>query len=106
MDGRGVVRPPYPVALRLYLIAAQRWPEVDAAYASVDLIRFPPHRFLNCVQKWCLDRVEPDKQEEWWYQMNLPLPGREKKASPAQIEDEGEGFMSLMATHAANTGRS
>jgi len=38
--------------------------------------------------------------------MNLPLPGREKKASPAQIEDEGEGFMSLMATHAANTGRS
>lgn len=93
--------PPYQVALRLYLIAAERWPEVDAAYPSVDLIRFPPHRFLNFVYAWCLARIEPDKLEEWLYLLNQPLPGQEKKVTDAMAESEGESFMNLMTQHQA-----
>lgn len=99
-------RPPYQVALRLYAIAAERWPEVDAAYASVDLIRFPPHRFLNCVYAWCLDRIAPDKLEEWIHMLYQPLPGaKPAQVTEAQAEVEGQSFMNFMAAHAANTAR-
>ena len=97
MAGGGVVGKPYPRALRLYSIAADNWPLIDAHYASVDLIRFPPHRFLNCVYAWCVDRINPDKLEEWLFMLDSPLPGREKEVSAVQAADEGESFMALMA---------
>lgn len=96
MDDRGVDRPPYQLALRLYVIATEHWALIDAEYASVDLIRFPPHRFLNCVWKWCIDRIPSDKLEEWEWSMNQPLPGREKKKAPAPTEADESGFMDLM----------
>jgi hypothetical protein len=96
VDGGGVGRTPYQVALRLYAIAEERWAEVDAAYPSVDLLRLPIHRFLNYVYAWCLERVEAEKLEQWRWEMNQPLPGREKDVTDAQVEEEGRGFMDLM----------
>lgn len=97
MDGGGVVGTPYPVTLRLYLIAIEHWPNIDAAYASVDLIRLAPHRFLNCVYAWCTERIAPEKLEEWLFMLGQPLPGQaKKKATPAQVDDEGASFMALM----------
>jgi hypothetical protein len=96
-----VVRPPYPVALRLYLIAAERWPEIDAAYASVDLMRLPTYRFLNCIWTWCVDRVPSDKREDWITQMNEPLPGRKVKRAPtqAELDADADTFMIALAAH-------
>jgi hypothetical protein len=92
-----VVRPPYPVVLRLYAIAVERWAELDATYASIDLIRLPPHRFLNLVWTWCLEHLPADKKEEWLYQMSSPLPGQEKKKpSASEIDADGEAFIALM----------
>jgi len=94
-----VVRPPYQVALRLYFIASEHWPLIDAAYPSVDLIRFPAHRFLNFVYAWATERVPPDKLEEWLHMLNQPLPGRERqKPTEDELQAEGESFMAAMAT--------
>lgn len=98
-----MVWPPYQVVLRLYYIASEHWPVIDAHYASVDLIRLPAHRFLNCVYAWCLDRVPPDKAEEWIIMLNEPLQGRAKKEpSDMEAQIEGESFMNFMAQHQAN----
>lgn len=97
MDGRGMVGTPYQVAQRLYVIAEMYWAEIDAHYLAVDLIRLPPHRFLNAVYTWVLGRIAPDKHEQWLAQLNAPLPGAEVKApTEAQIEAEGADFMATM----------
>lgn len=101
MDDRGVDRPPYQVALRLYAVAAERWAEVDAAYYMVDLIRVAPHRFLNFVYAWCVERIDPEKREDWERMLEAPLPGMEKaKPTEVMIEAEGASFMALMQSEA------
>lgn len=97
-------RPPYPVALRLYAIAAERWAEIDSCYASIDLIAYPPHRFMNLIYGWCVERVQPEKREEWEMMLETPLPGLEKaEPTPFQAEDEAADFMATMAMHQART---
>jgi hypothetical protein len=91
-----VVRPPYPAVLRLYAIAEQRWAEIDATYITVDLLRLPPHRFLNAVYAWCLNHIDPEKREEWDAMLEAPLDGSRAKPTDAQIESEGADFMALM----------
>ncbi len=103
MDDRGVDGTPYQAALRLYVIADERWPEIEAAYYAADLIRFSPAKFLNCVYSWCVARIDPEKREQWDIQLVEPLPGREKtKPSDATIELEGAGFMALMNKEQSN----
>lgn len=92
-----MVRTPYQVVLRIFGIAEARWAEIDAEYATVDLIRFPLHRFLNCVFTWALNRVPPDKVEQFMFELEKPIPGRERVVSQDQIEEEGQLFMALMA---------
>ena len=93
-----MVRPPYHVALRLYYIASEHWPLIDASYPSVDLIRFPAHRFLNFVYAWAIERIPPDKIEEWMHMLNQPLSGREAKPTEDELEADGASFMAAMQT--------
>jgi len=100
MARRGVDRTPYPAALRLYAIAEQRWAEVEASYATVDLFHVGPRKFLNLIFAWCVQRIDPDKREEWEVDLESPLPGREKaKPSERTIEREGADFMAAMMQH-------
>lgn len=100
MDDRGVGGSPFPESVRLYVIAAERWPEIDATYASTDLIRQPPHRFMNIVYGWCVERIDHEKRVEWDAMLREPLQGREA-APPTQFqaEDEAADFMATMAMH-------
>jgi hypothetical protein len=91
-----VGRPPYQVVYRLYLIAEDRWAEIDGTYAHVNLLRLPIYRFLNCVYTWCIEHLDPSKREEWDTLLLAPLPGREKEVSEVQVEQEGAAFMALM----------
>jgi hypothetical protein len=93
------VEAPYQVAVRLYAIAAGRWAELDAEYASIDMIRLPPHRFLNLVFAWCVRRFHKQEDlEQWMFQLEQPLPGDEKKKpSQTDLQAESDSFMSLMA---------
>lgn len=91
-----MVRPPYPVVVRLCTIAAERWPEIDAAYYQIRLIREKPHRFLNMVYAWCIERVEHDKLDEWLSDLNELLPWQDVD-SEAAIEMESQSFLDMMA---------
>jgi hypothetical protein len=86
-----VVRPPYPVTVRLTLIAGERWPEIDGetALKGVDLTRIPLDRYLNAIYVWCLERIEPDKRDQWLFQLAQPIPGREV---PVDVEAEMDDF--------------
>ena len=100
MDGRGVDWPPYPAALRLYAIAAERWAEIEAHYLAVDLLRLPPAKFLNAVYAWCVKHMQPDDREKWEIMLTAPLPGAER-TRPSQVTAEAEGaaFLAAMSTH-------
>lgn len=106
MDGRGVDRPPYSTALRLYAVADERWAEIEARYISVDLLRLPPAKFLNCVYAWAVHYMSPEDREKWDMMLTAPLPGAERnRPSESQIEDEGAAFLSAMTAHKTLTGK-
>jgi len=89
-----VVRPPYAVTVRLVLIARERWPEIDGetALKGIDLTHLPLDRFLNAIYVWCLSRVEPDKHDQWLFQLTQPIPGR---VEPVDVEAEMDDFASF-----------
>jgi len=87
-----VVRPPYQVAVRLCLIAQERWVEIDgeAALHGQDLMLLPLDRFLNAIYMWCVQRIEPDKLDQWRSQLWGPIPGR--AVTQATVEQDLEQF--------------
>lgn len=96
MAGRGVVRPPYPVVVRLCALAAERWPEIRTAYYQINLLRLRPHDYLNFVYTWCVERVEADKLDDWLADLHDLLPWQDA-TSEAAVNMESESFMSMMA---------
>lgn len=91
-----MVRPPYAAAVRLCVIAAERWPEIDAAYYQIDLLRLRPHRFLNMVYAWCIERVEHDKLDDWKMELVDLLPWQDS-SSAAAADLESESFLAMQA---------
>lgn len=91
-----MVRPPYPAVVRLLDIAAGRWAELDAAYYQINLLKQRPHRLLNLVYSWCIERVEPDKLDEWIVELNDLLPWQ-SVASEAAVNLESESFLAMQA---------
>lgn len=90
-----MVRPPYPVAVRLCVIASDRWPELDAAYYQINLLKQKPHRFANLVLAWVLSWADPEKVDEWLDSIAEPLPWQDMD-SEAAIEHESASFMDMM----------
>ena len=91
-----MVRPPYPAVVRLCAIASERWPEIDAAYYQIDLLRLKPHRFLNLVYAWCVERVKHGEFEKWEQELYDLLPWQDS-TSEAAVNAESESFMAMMA---------
>lgn len=91
-----MVRPPYPVVVRLCDLAAQRWSELDAAYYQISLIRQKPHRYLNLVYAWAIERVPPDDLEEWLTDLADLLPWQDS-SSAAATDLESKSFMAMQA---------
>jgi len=56
------------------------------------------------VYAWCVAHLEPEKREEWDAMLAAPLPGQERRATPATVEAEGESFMALMAATGKSAG--
>ena len=91
-----MVRTPYRVALRLCVIASERWDEIVAAYYQIDIVRLRPHKFASLVYAWCVERVPEDKFDEWWADLNDVLPW-ESADSEAAAELESASFMAMMS---------
>lgn len=101
-----MVGPPYATTLRLYAIAAERWSEIDSAYATLDLIRERPFRFCGLVYGWCVGNMDGERREQFDYDLAAPLFGREKAAPVDAIaEIEGQAFMAAMMQHQMVTGQ-
>lgn len=57
---------------------------------------------MNCVYGWCVERIDPEKREEWDMMLSAALPGQEKaEPTEQQMEQEGADFMAAMAMHQA-----
>ncbi len=54
------------------------------------------HRFCNLVYGWAIQRIEPEKREEWDYMLTAPFPGETEVVSEFRDEDEGASFMAMM----------
>ena len=93
-----MVRPPYPVAVRLCVIASERFGELDAHYHALPtpLLRLPPHRYLNMVYSWVIERVPHDKLEDWLRDLEDLLPWQDT-SSEAAADIESESFMAMAA---------
>lgn len=89
MDGA-----PYFVAVRLILIAAERWVEIDGEAAingSPSLMRLTLDRFCNAIQTWCLQRITTEEEtSQFLFRLTEPLPGM--RVTEAVIADEADGF--------------
>jgi hypothetical protein len=57
---------------------------------------------MNLVYGWAVQRIDPEKREEWHAMLTDPLPGQEAAPpAPFQAEQEGEDFMATLAMHQA-----
>jgi hypothetical protein len=90
-----VVRPPYPAAVRLCTVAAERWAELDAHYYQINLLRQRPHRYANLIYAWCIERVPSDKLDDWLADLVELLPWQDAQSQAAE-ELESASFMSMM----------
>ena len=93
-----MVRPPYPVAVRLCILASARWAEITSAYyhPGYSLFREKPYRFANLVYAWAIERVEHDKLDEWLSDLNDLLPWQDAD-SEAAAQLESESFLAMQA---------
>lgn len=91
-----MVRPPYPVVVRLCVYASERWDEIDTAYYPSQILREKPYRFAGLVYTWCIERVPHDKIEEWVQELNDLLPWQDA-TSEAAIQAESDSFMAMLA---------
>lgn len=101
-----MVGPPYPTTLRLYAIAAERWSEIDSAYATLNLIHERPWRFAGLVYGWCVRNMDDERREKFDYDLAAPLPGHESAPVTDRLaEIEGSAFMAAMMQHQTVTGQ-
>jgi len=92
-----VVRQPYPVAVRLCWVLGERWPEIDAAYYQIRLLRERPHRLANLVYTWCVERIGDQEALDEWKQELVDLLPWQDAQSEAAAESESESFMDMQA---------
>lgn len=89
MDGA-----PYFVAVRLVLIAKQRWVEIDGEAAlkgAPSLMALPPDRFCNAVYVWCISRIHKEEElAQWEFRLTEPPPT--VKVTPAIVAAEMDSF--------------
>lgn len=91
MVGVGDDRPPYAVAVRLLLWAAENWLDLDgvATWRGVDLAALPPHRlasFVKHVMYRSADEKQTAKLDAWLYK---PVPGVDDVDDPRSVWSAG-----------------
>lgn len=80
------------------MIAAERWGEIVAAYyhPGYNLLREKPYILYGLVYVWAIERVAPDKIEEWLEDLRELLPWQDADSSAAEAL-ESASFYNMMA---------
>ena len=88
-----MVRPPYPVAVRLCWIASERWDEIESHYhaTTIPLLRLSLSAFAGRVYAWTVNKVPQDKLEEWEQEMTDLLPWQTGTSESAE-DIESDSF--------------
>lgn len=86
----------YCATVRLCHIAADRWPELVASYYQTNLLREPLWKFSSLVYAWCIERVDPDKLDEWLTDLNDLLEWQSADSAAAE-ELESASFFAMQA---------
>jgi hypothetical protein len=82
--------------VRLCQIAADKWPQLSAAYYQINLLRLPGHTFVNYVYSWAVERVPSDKLSEWLSELRDLLEWQDADSESA-ADMESESFMNMMS---------
>lgn len=61
-----------------------------------NLLRLRPHKFLGLVYAWAIERVDPDKLDDWLVELNDLLPWEDAQ-SEAAVELESASFFAMQA---------
>lgn len=57
----------------------------------------PPRKFLSVVYAWAVERIPGEKREQWEFDLDAPLPGREaKEPSEEDLQREFDDFSNFM----------
>jgi hypothetical protein len=88
---------PYEVVVRLYAIADDYWPYIEARYYQIDLMEVSPTKFMNLIYAWCREVIH-DQMEWERFEMELTEPIFDTKPSDATVDKEGEDFLAAMST--------
>lgn len=104
-----MVGPPYQVAVRLILIAQERWVEIDGEATLKggqvhDLMMLPVDRFLNAVYVWCIQRLSEEDFDRWVTELNAPLLGRETERDHIAEMDAFASFAGAFGVKARPSG--
>lgn len=86
------------MVVRLHWYAERLWPQIDAAYPTLNppLLKQKPHRFLNFVYAWCVERfTKQEDLDEWKTELVDMLPWQDSMSLAAE-EMESDSFMSMM----------
>lgn len=75
---------------------ADRWAEIDAAYYHIKLLREKPHRYAGMVYAWAIERVDPDKFDEWQQELADLLPWQDAD-SEAAANLESQSFLDMQS---------
>lgn len=84
--------------VKLCFLGAERWDQIDAHYhaSPVPLLRMAPHRYLNMVYSWAIERINPEKLDEWRDELHELLPWQDIN-SEAAINIESDSFFAMQA---------
>lgn len=82
--------------MRLFGLASEYWPQLEAAYYQIDLLRQRPNRLLNLVYAWAIERLASDKLEQWIADLYEILPWQDIESETA-INLESESFFAAQA---------
>lgn len=58
----------------------------------------PPARFVALVYAWAIERVDPEKLDDWEFELVDLLPWQDS-SSEAAVQMESDSFFAAMATN-------
>ena len=62
----------------------------------------PLDRFLNAIFVWCIQRIEPDKLDQWRFQLEQPFPGQH--VTEASVQQDMDAFASFAGAFGVSGG--
>ena len=82
--------------VRLAAVASSVWPQLEAHYYQIDLLKLRGAKLLNLVYVWYLQTIPSDKIQEVLTELDDLLPWEDSTSAAAE-EIESASFMAMMA---------